>query len=531
MAETTRFGISPGPYRLVEGEPLNLPLARAGVNVSVAPSKLEGAESPNIVDVRVQDGGVSSDFGLTLLDTAYAGAGDKTIIGISEFQRKDLVVVLVRHRPTAWDRWNGAAWLTLGGALTGIATDRLYSVVMQDKLVVANRVDKLKYWDGQDANAVADLSADSPIAHYIAPFGQRLVAARIKTGGSFDPYKIQWSADGNIQDWTNANNGAGSVILEPEGKTGASEFIKGLSALEVALAVYRERSIVLGTRTGIGSQPFRWATVVFGLGTDSPYSIANGGMTIGDFFLGNDLNVYLFDGRQPPKPIGNPIYKLLRAQITDVANVVGVMDRRLGEYWLRITPNMAWVFNVREFLLDGKLSWRRRTLANYNTVSFGQTKASADPVVNSVPDIVDTVGDRVDEFGITLSPTRLLFGDSVGGVSFMDEGINIGGVYETRQLGMRKSETLVGRLWVEYSSEGGGVIEVSVSSDGGNTFTAPIQLNLAATAYANGTSLGVGIDKVMPTWFVRLRIVSGQVTIYEVIMDVAPAGSSAVVSK
>lgn len=513
---------------MVAGDTLRLPLGRAGVNVSVAPNLLEGAESPNIVDMRIQDGGVSSDYGITLLGDRYAGIEDKTIIGISEFQRKDLVVVLVRHRPTGWDRWNGAAWVTVSGALTGLSSDRLYSVVMQDKLVVANRADRLKAWDGIDANPVADLSADAPICHYIAPFGQRLVAARVKDGTTFDPYKIQWSADGLITNWTSAVLGAGSVILEPEGKTGAPEFIKGLSALEVALAVYRDRSIVLGTRTGVGSQPFRWATVVFGLGTDSPYSIANGGITIGDFFLGNDLNVYIFNGREPPQAIGGPIYKLLRQQIQDVDVVQGIVDRKSGEYWLLISPTVAWVFNIREYIIDRRLSWRRRNLSDYTTMGFGQTRALADPVVDSVDETVDDVHDRVDEFGAALSPTRVLFGDSNGGVHFVDETVHIPGTYETRELGNRFAETRVGRFYLSYASLTGCTIEIAISTDGGQTYLNPQVLVLPATGFVGALSNGLGIDRVLSTWFMKLRVVSGQVTLYEPMMAVSPAGPSAV---
>lgn len=472
-------------------------------------------------------------MGFTSLGTNYAGAGDKTIIHLAEFQRKSLATVLVRMRPAGWDRWNGASWVTVPGALSNIATDRLYSVVQQDKLVVANRVDKLKYWDGVDADAVADLSADAPIAHYIAPFGQRLIAARINPGGGFDPYRIQGSEDGNIQAWTNAANGAFTTILEPEGKTGSPQFIKGLSALETAIVVYRDRSIVLGTRTGIAAVPFRWATVVFGLGTDASYAIANGGADIGDFFLGSDLNVYHFDGRSLPTPVGTPIVNILRTSINDPTACVAAIDRRYNLFWLfvatgsSVQPNVAWVFDINAYMRDNRLSWWRRDIgAGYNTIAFGATVSSVNPVVNSVTSVVNTVGSRVEDFGNTIQPQRLLLGGLNGDVYYLDEaGTYIQGIYETKQLGDLEMETRVDRVFLSYRAVTSGQVELSYSTDGGLSYGNPIVFTLPVTNYEGNQ--GAIFSTVLRTWQFKLRILSGNITITEIELRRAAAGRAA----
>lgn len=532
MTLPSRYGAGLGPYRPIPGQTLELGLVNAGVNVSKRPSDLQDGESPNASDVLFRKGGVSSDYGFTLLGTAYAGGADKNIIHVAEFKRKDLTTVLVRMRPTEWDRWNGAAWLTLtmAPALSGISGDRLSSVVMQDKLIVATRnvTDRLKMWNGLDGGSVQDLSADAPRAWFIAPMGQRLVAARIESAGSFDPYLIKWSGDGFISDWTNAINGAGSIILEPEGKTGASEFITGLSALETALVVYRSRSIVLGTRTGIGAAPFRWQTVIFGLGTESPYSIANGGAAIGDFFLGSDYNVYLFNGAERPIPIGEPIADIIRTQITSPELAYGMVDRRNGEYHLSICtggsvrPNTDWIFDARAFLVERKLRWRKKNLGatGYNILGFSSRAGATNPIVDTVTSIVDTVGVRVDEFGSEPSPQQLLLGDSNGGVWFYDETTFIAGNYETKVLGDPIQELMLDRVQFSYSCRSVAQFAVSLSTDGGLTWSGEKFLNVTVGGWEQ--EKGTWFNRVVNLFQLRIRIISGDITISKVTAHVTP---------
>lgn len=510
-------------------------LAAAGVNASKRPSDITDGESPNASDVLFRRGGVSSDYGFTLLGTAYTGGADKTIIHIAEFKRKDLSTVLVRMRPTEWDRWNGATWLTLtmAPALTGIPGDRPYSVIMQDKLIAALRSgDRLKKWTGVDGSSVVDLSADAPVAWFLAPMGQRLVAARIDPGGGYDPYLIKWSGDGFIDDWTDPIKGAGSIILEPEGKTGNPEFITGLSALETALVVYRSRSIVLGTRTGLGAAPFRWATVIFGLGTESPYTIANGGAAVGDFFLGSDYNVYLFNGREAPIPIGEPIYDVIRSQITNPELASGTVDRRSGEYHLAICtggstiPNVDWVFDIRAFLVERRLSWRKKNLtAGYTVLGFSARAGAANPVVDTVSSIVDTVSIRVDEFGTEPSPQQLLLGDPNGKVWYYDETTFIAGSYETKVMGDPVQELMLDRIQFSYSARAVGQIAVSMSTDGGLNWGGEKILDLPVGGWEQ--EKGTWFNQVVNLFQLRIRIVSGDVTISKVSAHVTPRGRAA----
>lgn len=534
MTLPNRYGQGLGPYRLIEGSVVTLSLKDGGVNVAVTPAELEQGQSPNAVDVRFGDGGVSTDYGISMLGSAFVGGGDKTIIGLAEFTKKNTPNAnrLVRFRPTGWDRWNGAAWVTLSvsGSINGIATDRVYHTAMQDRLVVANKVDKLKSWNGLDGSPIEDLSDDAPIAWFITPIGNRLMAARITLGGENDPYGVAWSADGNITNWTSASIGAGKGTLEPEIRGAGPDFIMGLSAVETAAVLLRQRSIVLGVRTGIGAAPFRFTTVVFGLGTEAPYTVANTGHAIGVIFLGNDLNVYLFDTRSAPVPIGDPIRLLLRSQVQDPMLCVGGMDFRNLEYWLLIKrsaslPDLAWCFSVKEYITKKQIVWRRRDLAGFASIGFSKTALQATPLVNDVTQIVNTVGVRVNDFGLSVSPERIVFGDANGGVSFIDEAIFLGsGVWESRMLGVPERATMVDKTFLLCQTPTGASVEISISTDGGLTWKDPKVLNIQATAHPR--AIGTWFNRVYTRWQYRLRILSGNITISEIRSNVAVRGPS-----
>lgn len=528
-AQTERYGAPGRGRQLIPGEALTISLARSGMDVSVAPSDLAEGKSPDLVDVRVALGRVSSAYDVASLGTAFSGGvGTDEILHLREYQTKTLTDRLVRMRPTGWDSWDGSIWTTLPGtALTGLVSERIYSAAMENKLLGTNGVDRIKSWSGGLADSVVDLSADAPICKFIAPMDNRLVAARVKDGSDIDPYKVSWSADGEITEWTDANKGAGSVLLEPEGSAGLPDFIQGLSAHETALVIYRERSIALGLRTGIGAAPFVFTTGIVGIGTKAPYSIANGGLAGGDFFLGHDLNVYHFAGTNaPPVPVGGPIWPLLRERVNDSGNTVGVIDLIEQEYWLAIATgvtdvlNEAWIFNIAAWLRSGKreLNWTRRTLADYRTIGFGRTSPGNDPTVNSVSSIVNTIGDRVNAFESGVVLRRMLFGDDAGQVFNQDLSAWVAGSWKSQQFGNSRRSLTISRVTITAESSATASVETSVSIDGGSSWTVPKTFTIAPTTYAKTFTTYHNVTGLRPQ--VRIRILSGQVSISAIDLDI-----------
>lgn len=526
----SRYGAGIGPTRPLSVEDIIINLNKSGLDASSGATQLEEGQASNATDVRFTGGGVANDFGISTFGSAYSGGGYKRVMTIANYEKANFAKKLMRLRPNGWDRWDGASWLTLPGGPTGTPADRYSTLVAYDTFVAANLIDRLQKWDGVDANPVGDLSADAPIAKFITRIGTRILAAYIKVGATIDPHLVAWSADGNIFDWTSSLAGAGSARPPVEGSNRAANFITGLSTLERGAVIYRQRSIQLATLTGIGAAPFRFTTVDFTHGTESPYSIANGGLLNGDYFLGYDSMVYNFDG-QSCKPIGLPIYEFLRDGISDRSVVVGAFDENQQEYYLAYPTagseilTEAYVFNVREYARTQRLVWRKKTLPP-NTYSFGYgfLGVSNDPIVNTITDIVDTITIRVNDWGNSYGPDRILFGDDNGQVYQTDNTLVAdNGRWESKNFLFQGQEVTIDRIRLHYKARAVSTIAVAISTDAGKTW----QAEKVYTLQASGTGDDYVVDDHRVTGRsiqFRLRPLTGFLVITQIEATLHPRG-------
>jgi hypothetical protein len=528
LQQPSKYGTPIGAFIPLEEKPVVINLRNSGVNTSVTPAQLEEGEAVDAIDVRFTKGGVLSDFGITAFGTAYTGAGVKKIMNLANFQTDIQTRFLVRMRPTGWDRWNGINWFTLPGALTGGPNDYYSATTAEGLLIAANGVDKLKKWNGLDATAIADLSADSPIARYVVKIGSRLLAAVIKVGGVIDYGLTAWSADGNIQDWTNANAGAGSAKPPNEGGDDTPNHITGLSTLERGALIYRQRTIQLASLTGVGAAPFRFTTLDFSHGTESPRSIARGGLVTGDYYLGYDYMPYHFDG-QTATPIGLPIHETLRDSILDREKVIGSVDRNEQEYYLAFPDasgavTYAWVFSIREYAKNKRLVWRRKTLpAGTASLAYGFLVTGTDPIVNTVGLVVNTVSATPDSFGPTTGPDRMLFGSDDGLVSKIDQSIVITNSSWISKQYLYGQEVTLDRVRLQYKATTAAAVLVSVSTDGGVNFDHGRVYLLPPTDKAED-NLSQDFGIVSRQLQFKVQIMSGYVSISQLECTLQPRG-------
>lgn len=519
----SEYGLSLGADSDIPLDTIVVPLKDGGVDLSVNASDLPPGMSPDAVDVRLDTGGVSSDRDFSKLGDAYPGADDSQILRVFAFQRENLNTLLMRMRSTGWDRWNGSNWLTLGASFLGTVNDMWSATIYADLLIGANGLNKLQSWDGNDAHAVQDLSADAPAAKYITRIGNRILAARIKSGLDIDPNGFAWCADGDAGDWTNANAGAGTASVFPEGSSESANIVTGLSTLAQSAVFYRQRSIGLAQLTGIGAAPFRFSTIIFDHGVEAPFSIASGGPSIGDIYLGHDFIVRLFDGTSTPVPIGLPIISDLKATISDMGQCVGIVDSDRMEYWLGVPtddtglPIRWWVFSIYQYIRSQRLVWRRKTLPmQARSIGFGQVPATADPLINSMVVIINTVNKRINSFANTAGPTRLMIGDIHGQVFYVDENLPLaGGSWSSGTIGRPDLEVTIEWITLIYKARTAGSVEVSLSTDGGTTWQSPQVYNLIPK--------GSGVGRVTMDYRTtginfqfRIRPLTGTFTISEV---------------
>jgi hypothetical protein len=524
------FGYSVGAFKPVQSVPVTVNLRNSGINLSAAASQLEEGESANALDVRFTEGGISTDYPWGAFGLPYGGGGSKTILHINNYDKKDGTQFLMRLRSGGWDRWNGVNWLTLPGAPAGTPADLWSSLTTQDTYVAANAIARIQKWNGVDATAVADLSADAPIARFITKIGSRILAASIKVAGVENPMLVAWPVDGNIFDWTSA--GAGAAEPPNEGDDRFPGFIKGLSSLQRGAVIYRQNTIQLATLTGVGAAPFRFTTLDFNHGTESPYSIASGGMKTGDFFLGSDYMVYNYDGNEFI-PIGMPIYERLRDGISDRSLVRGAVDFNEQEYHLAY-PSVfgqtylteSWAFNIKEFLRAGRLVWRRRSLPAQTTAfGYGFLGVVNDPIVDTITDIVDTITIRVDDWNNAYGPERLLTGDNNGQVWQIDKTLGTVGVWESKNFLYENNEVTVDRVRLKFKARSVSTVGVSVSTDGGRTYTGETIYNLPVTGSGDDeltNTIGITGRQIM----FRIRPLTGFCTINQLVATIQNRGQT-----
>lgn len=521
MQSPKDYGSSVGGYRPIEPTPGSISLQGGGLDYSRPPEQLENGLSSTASDVKFDKGGVSPDYDVLPYGIASASAADRSVLKTAPFELASGLNLIMRLRPTKWDRHDGLTWLELGGVLTGTDAIRPYSLNYGDRFIAANGIDKLKSWDGNDASSVVDLSADSPIARFITKIGNRILAAYIKIGATIFPFDVKWTTDGIITDWTTANLGAGAATLGPEGSTKSAGIITGLSTLQGAGVIYRQSSIMMALLTGVGAAPFRFTTVDFGHGTQSPDSIARGGLKTGDYFLGDDMMVYFFDGQSLPVGISEPIHDNLKSAVSSVEHVCGAVDARGQEYWLAIPTDStlllkrAYIFNIREWVKTGRLSWRQRALPGLRSLDSIAVPNSIDPIVDTITDFVDDVGGIVDEFANTSASDRLVFGDDTGLVSYIDFTTPLtSGVWTSGTRGDPQRNLTIERVRLLVTSAVIAQVEVSISIDNGS-FANPIIYDIPVT---NGRTIPIS------DWFglfgcvfqFKLRFLSGDPVVSQI---------------
>lgn len=458
-----------------------------------------------------------------------------SILHVTGFETNIAQRLVVRMKAKSWQWYRGREWNTIAGSHQGLQNQRIYSTSFKGLLIAANGQSRLLKWDGHPNHPVEVLSPESPRAYFVIRLGNRLIAAKIRSNSplDFNPDEVAFSADDDIEEWTNALAGAGRVVVAPEGKGSATNYITGLSAVELGAIMYRQRTLVQVSRTGVRAAPFRFQTIDYAHGTESPYSIDNGGLQLGDFFLGYDYCVYLFDGRNPPQPIGLPIQPLLEERITDLEECIGFIDTLKMEYHLLVPTiennrpilNEDYIFNIRDFLRKQKLVWRMRdlTLPADDSITTGsyppKVPTNYIPVVDEYD---DPVADIVDANDTTLvdalrqtTAGMVIFGTEDGDTFRIDLDTRVhDGHWLSKQFGKDESLITVDRVRVVASTNQVAYIGVAITWDGGLTFETETIIRLErankATIPAYGWNPSTG-----HLFQARVRFISGDCIVHE----------------
>lgn len=485
MTLPSRYGISLGGYKSIPKELVWIDFTDdAGLHTEKAALNLLGGESPgsivpatlDLIDGFRHAGGLMPGDGFI----QWGNVLPDPALQLIPFQAGPSKRYVVAIRTNRWSYSIGGNWTELGGSTNPAWDGNIYSVVLNNLLIVAvSPLDRLKSWDGDITHPIVDLSPDAPRAQFIAALGNRLIAAGIRdAAGNVDGNLVAWSADNAlVTNWTSADLGAGSAVILSEVGGSSGDPIIGLSTSQSGGIIYRQNSMVLISRTGINDQPFRFTTIVRGLGLfqgsdqggGAGYRIAKPvhiGMALGDIFVGGDLNVYLFNPPNQPIPIGDPIWKALLS--SPPANLTSgirtVFNAKSNEYTLAGFGGLSYTMDLRQLVTNQKLVWRRTgSISNLFGIGY-----------NDIPDIGSGVGVLIAKNpGTTI--LKLVRPEETVTTS----GPNVFS-YVSKVLGSDASFVMVSSMYVPYELFANVfgttlismVVSVYISTDGGDTWVA-----------------------------------------------------------
>jgi len=206
--------------------------------------------------------------------------------------------------------------------------------IVDDKLIFTNGNTNVQYWDGSSGYATDLNSSVAVNARNCIEYADRLVIADY--GSTRDPLKIGWSKNGDPTNWTDSTSGSATLL-------GTENYIIGLGKAGAYLIVYRQNSIVIGSRTSEATAPIIFPGERKGVGAASRWGIVEADGT--NFFLSRN-DFYRMQGDYP-ESIGAKI----RDKFFDIVAWTEIEKTWAQHYELR--NEIEWIANTSE----GKLGF------------------------------------------------------------------------------------------------------------------------------------------------------------------------------
>lgn len=183
---------------------------------------------------------------------------------------------------------------------------------LDEKYFFCNGKDDIYAWTGTGNIAAPSWTGTAPTAvRVLISYLSRLFAMNFENGsGDRLQNSIQYSIVGDSTDWSSL--GAGTVNLTQDQYPIVNALVLG-GRLCIFKGDVVGGSIVVGTPTGIATNPVRYDTVQTGVGIIVPQSVVQIGESL-CFFFGHD-GFYLYDGARTMRPFAQDIARSIVADM------------------------------------------------------------------------------------------------------------------------------------------------------------------------------------------------------------------------
>lgn len=409
----------------------------------------------------------------------------------------------------------GGAWTAyaagVGGSITGSDTDRFRLITIFGRCFFTNNgADVIQELDVV-ANTYKKLG-NAPRYKYMTGFYNRILAAYRKNATDV-PVEIGWSAEAGVSgtgldEWdplVNETAGSSPLIDSPED---FNDFITGLFSFSNVAVVLRERSIWMGTKQPIPTNPFNFYNAFPGVGCDCPDSakITVNGVTWAD---SRTNMVWHFSPGQSPEPIGRDIEDEIFAGALDPAQIFSSYSSSTFEYFLCVPQAgtnlvLVWCYNFRT------QKWTRPAFDGLSSCDFldlGPPTLTIGELTGTIAQLTGTIG----ALGRTGTPApALVFGRGDGELLQESNTLLSDPVYNnastttpvvseilSKTFTVPKDDVYIAELRINLIPLTPGSVTFRASKDDGASF-------LSATKILNFNPADIGTPKMMK-WVRTIR--------------------------
>lgn len=343
----------------IETSPIYAPTL--GIIGNIPPTMLDPRAFTNCNNIRLKDGVASKR-------TGYVAYGTGAITGVPllffRYQKFNLTEYEILVTTTnVYYRDSGGAWATIVGAtsLSGTVDVRASLAYIQNYMVFTNGVDAPSKWDGNTWDALDD-GKTVGWADYrpkiLVPYKDRLIGFNDNVSGSETGIRQIYSVLGDFDNVNDTPSAGYNDFVQGEGAQ-----IMNAVPIKDYVAVYKDYSCCLLDYIG-GASLYSLSPHIQGIGLAAKDAVANLGTS--HMFLGSDFNIHEWNGGWELNHIGNPIKKLLQAEINKakIKRSFAIINKEQREviFFVAINsdnyPTRMWIYN-----LDDR-SWSKGTIAS-----------------------------------------------------------------------------------------------------------------------------------------------------------------------
>jgi len=328
-----------------------------GIIGNIPSTMLDPRACVNCNNIRFKDGVVSKRTGYVVYGaTAITG----TPLMLFRYQMWNLTEyeILVTTTNVYWN--NAGTWTSIVGSLNGTVDIRASLAYIQNYLVFTNGVDApakclATTWTALDDGKTIGWADYRP--KIFVPYKDRLIGFNDNLSGTPTAIRQIYSVLGDFDNVNDTGSGYNDFVQ------GMGAQIMGAAPLKDYIAVYKDYSCCLLDYIG-GSSLYGFYPHIQGIGLAAPDCIANLGTS--HIFLGTDFNIHEWNGGWELDHIGDPIKKLLQAEVNKAKikrsfAIVNLAEREVI-FFLPIGtddyPTRMWIYNIDDH------SWAKGTIAS-----------------------------------------------------------------------------------------------------------------------------------------------------------------------